>query len=78
MLAFALAYRILYTILGGYITATLAPQNPMKHVWILAAIGQLGGIAGVIGGWNLSAHWYPLALAVSAIPRLVRRLAQDS
>ena len=68
MLALALAYRIVFTILGGYVTAWLAPQNAMKHVWTLAIIGQLGGIAGVIAGWNLSSHWYPIAIAVTAIP----------
>lgn len=68
MLAFALLYRMLYTILGGYITAWLAPVNPMRHVWVLAIIGQIGGISGVIAGWNLSAHWYPIAIAVTAIP----------
>lgn len=68
MLALALFYRTLYTILGGYVTAWLAPQNAMKHVWVLAIIGQIGGIAGVFAGWNLSAKWYPIALAVLAIP----------
>ena len=68
MLVLALAYRVAFTILGGYVTAWLAPQNAMKHVWILAALGQVGGIAGVVGGWNLSAHWYPIAIAVTAIP----------
>jgi hypothetical protein len=68
MLALALAYRTAYTVLGGYVTARLAPQNPMKHVWVLAVLGQIGGIAGVVGGWNLSAHWYPIAIAVLAIP----------
>jgi hypothetical protein len=68
MLAFALVYRTIYTVLGGYVTAWLAPQNPMKHVWVLAILGQLGGIMGVVAGWNLSAHWYPIALAVLAIP----------
>jgi hypothetical protein len=29
--ALALAYRIVYSVLGGYITAKLAPQNPVKH-----------------------------------------------
>ena len=68
MLALALVYRIAFTILGGYVTAWLASQNAMKHVWVLAAIGQLGGIIGVIAGWNLSAHWYPISIAVTAIP----------
>lgn len=50
MLALALFYRTLYTILGGYVTAWLAPQNAMKHMWVLAILGQRGGIAGVIAG----------------------------
>jgi hypothetical protein len=68
MLAVALLYRTIYTILGGYVTAKLAPSNPKRHVVILAILGTLGGIAGVIAGWNLSAHWYPIALAVLAFP----------
>ncbi len=68
MLAVALAYRIVFTILGGFVTAKLAPAHSMKHVWVLAALGQMGGIAGVVAGWNLSAHWYPIAIAVTAIP----------
>jgi len=68
MLAIALLYRTIYTVLGGYVTAWLAPQNAMKHVWVLAIIGQIGGIMGVVAGWNLSQHWYPIAIAVLAIP----------
>lgn len=41
------------------------------HVYVLAGLGQLGGIAGVIAGWDLSAHWYPIMLAVTAIPCVV-------
>lgn len=68
MLALALVYRTVFTILGGYVTALLAPQNAMKHVWVLAILGQIGGVIGVVAGWNLSSHWYPIALALLAIP----------
>ena len=68
MLAIALLYRIIYTVAGGYVTAWLAPSNRMTHVWVLAVLGQIGGIMGVVIGWDLSAHWYPIALAVTAIP----------
>jgi hypothetical protein len=68
MLSLALVYRTLYTIAGGFITAWLSPADPMKRVWVLAILGQAGGIAGVIFGWNLSAHWYPIMIAVLAIP----------
>lgn len=68
MLAFALLYRTIYTVFGGYVTATLAPQNPMRHAVILGIIGTIAGTAGAIAGWNLSAHWYPIALAALALP----------
>src|SRR5881296_266012 len=32
----ATAYRIVYTILGGYITARLAPDAPVRHALCLA------------------------------------------
>lgn len=68
MLTLALFYRTVYTVAGGYVTAKLAPQNPMKHVTVLGVIGTLAGIGGVVAGWNLSQHWYPIALAVLAFP----------
>jgi len=69
-LLFALFYRTLYTVAGGYATAMLAPDKKMKHVWILAILGQIGGILGVVGSWGkgLGPEWYPIALAVLAIP----------
>lgn len=68
MLALALSYRLIYTVMGGYITAKLAPQNPMKHVTVLAVIGTIAGFIGIFVGWNMSEHWYPIALAVTAFP----------
>jgi hypothetical protein len=68
MLVLAFFYRSVYAVLGGYVTAYLAPSHTMRHVYALAIIGTLGGIAGVIQGWDLSQHWYPIALAVTAFP----------
>jgi hypothetical protein len=68
MLLLALAYRSVFTVAGGYVTARLAPDRPMRLVTILGILGTIGGIAGVVGGWNLSAHWYPIALAIGAFP----------
>jgi hypothetical protein len=65
LLITALIYRSVYTVLGGFITAKLAPSNPMKHVKILAVIGFIAGLIGVIVGWNLSEQWYPIALAMT-------------
>lgn len=68
MLLVALLYRSVYAVVGGYVTAALAPSKPMKHVKILAILGTVGGVLGVVAGWNLSEHWYPIALAVTAYP----------
>jgi hypothetical protein len=66
----ALGYRCLFTVAGGFVTAWLAPRARMRHVIILAVIGTLGGIAGVLVSWNLNLgpRWYPIALAITAFP----------
>lgn len=66
----ALSYRIVYTILGSYIAARLAPRNPMRHALILGIIGTVFGTAGAIATipLKLGPAWYPIALAVTALP----------
>ncbi|MBI2572834.1 hypothetical protein HYV86_03165 [Candidatus Woesearchaeota archaeon] len=68
MLVLALIYRTIYTIAGGYITARVAPTQPMRHAIILGSIGTVFAILGTIIGWDLSAHWYPIMLVILAIP----------
>jgi hypothetical protein len=69
--ALATAYRIVIGIGGAYLTARLAPSNPMKHALILGAIGGIIALIGVFATWNknLGPHWYPIALVVLAIPQ---------
>jgi len=68
--ALALGYRIIYTILGGWLTARLAPRNPMKHAIILGVIGlvpaTIGAIVAING--NFGPSWYPIALAIVGLP----------
>jgi hypothetical protein len=66
----ALSYRIVYTIFGGYVTARLAPHSPMRHVWVLAGIGSLIGLAAAVATIpiHLGPAWYPIALALTALP----------
>ena len=68
MLVVALAYRCVYTVAGGYVTAALAPDRPMRHVIILACMGLAGGAVGIVAGWNMSHHWYPISIFLSAFP----------
>jgi len=68
----ALAYRIIYSIVGGYITARLAPDQPVKHALVLGAIGFVLGLAGTVATWNrgpeFGPKWYPLLIMLTAIP----------
>lgn len=66
----ALAYRGVFTVLGGWITARLAPNTPLRHAVILGVIGMVIGTAGVVATWNLNLgpHWYPIALAATGLP----------
>jgi len=68
--ALALSYRIVITVLSGYVTARLAPRNPMKHVVIGGLIGVLLGCAGVLGAMQIPMGpiWYPIAIAVTGFP----------
>jgi hypothetical protein len=72
MLLFATIYRTAYGIAGGYITARLAPDRPMRHALILGTLGLIASIAGVVATWNkepvIGHEWYPLALVVLALP----------
>ena len=68
--ALAFAYRTLYAVVGSYLTARLAPNNPMKHAFIGAAIGTVIATIGAAVTWNkdLGPHWYPIALILTAFP----------
>ena len=67
----ATAYRIVYSVAGGYITARLAPYAPLRHAVILGLIGLVPALLGVmvaIARPELGPLWYPVALAVTGLP----------
>ena len=70
MVATATIYRSIFTVAGGYITAALAPNPPMRYVMILGIIGlALGTLAAIVTiPMGLGPAWYPIALAVLALP----------
>ena len=68
----ATAYRVVYTILGSYIAARLAPDRPMWHAMVLGVVGLVVSIAGAVATWNtqppIGPHWYALLIAAISIP----------
>lgn len=69
--AVATVYRIIISIGGAWLTACLAPAQPMKHALILGCVGTVLGLIGLMATWNLGLgpKWYPIALAVLALPQ---------
>jgi hypothetical protein len=66
----ATAYRVVFTIAGGYIVARLAPDRPVRHAIVLGVIGTVFATAGAVATWNtdLGPHWYAIALIATALP----------
>jgi len=66
----ALAYRIVYAVVGSYIAATFAPRNPMRHALVLGVVGFVLSLAGAIATipMDLGPAWYPIALVLTALP----------
>lgn len=68
----ALTYRVLYGIVGGYAAARLAPRAPISHAVALGLLGVLLTVAGTAAAkasvGDLGPDWYPIALAVTALP----------
>jgi peptidoglycan/LPS O-acetylase OafA/YrhL len=68
----ATSYRVVCTVIGGYLAAALAPRRPMSHVVVLGAIGIVAATVGAIATWNagpaFGPRWYPVLLIVTALP----------
>jgi hypothetical protein len=71
-LVVATLYRVVFGILGSYVSARLAPNRPMWHAMIPGILGFVVSILGAAATWNRGAsfgpRWYPLALVVTALP----------
>lgn len=72
LFALATAYRIVYGILGCWVTARLAPARPMAHAMALGAIGVVLSLAGLVAAQQqspaLGPLWYSLAIVAISLP----------
>lgn len=66
----ALSYRLVYGIIGGYITARFAPYGAVGHALVLGGIGTALSLAGAIGAISMDVGpaWFPIALVLTALP----------
>ncbi len=67
----ATLYRFVIGVGSAWLTAKLAPSQPMKHAAVLGVVGTAFGALGVVAtsGKGLGPAWYPVALAVLALPQ---------
>ncbi|MFN7022385.1 MAG: hypothetical protein ACK4WH_13795 [Phycisphaerales bacterium] len=67
--ALALAYRVVFAVVGGFLTARIAPARPMRHVLVLLGIGAALGVLGALANWNkgpeFGPHWFSIGIVVT-------------
>lgn len=68
LLLLATAYRTVYTVLGCFVAARLAPSRPMTHAIVLGCIGMVAGTVGAIAMREYGPAWYAWGLVVEALP----------
>src|SRR6476646_11186253 len=63
----ALTYRSVFTFIGGYVTARLAPHSPIRPVLVGCGIGLALGALGVVAATttDLGPIWYPVVVALT-------------
>lgn len=61
-------YRAVYSLIGCYIAAKLAPHSPMKHALALGLVGVIVGSVGTVVAADLGPAWYGWTLVVIALP----------
>lgn len=66
----ALSYHLLFALLGGFVTAWLAPNRPIAHALALGVLGVLISILGLIAiiTNDLAPAWYGWALIILSLP----------
>jgi hypothetical protein len=64
----ATLYRTAAGVVGGYVAAALAPKAAMAHAIALGLIGLALASLGAVVMWGVGPAWYPITLAVLALP----------
>ena len=72
LFALATAYRIVYGVIGCYVTARLAPNRPMAHAIALGVLGLAFSLAGLVYAQNQGPEfgplWYSIAIVLISLP----------
>jgi hypothetical protein len=68
----AVAYRVVYGVVGSYITARIVRDRLMMHAMIVGVIGFALSVLGVAANWNkgpaYGPRWFAIALILTTLP----------
>lgn len=63
-----LSYRTVFSVIGCFVAARLAPRHPMRHALALGLIGVVASASGAATVESTAPAWYAWGLVVLALP----------
>lgn len=61
-------YCTVYTLVGGYVTARLAPIRPVAHAVVLGILGMALSTLGTMNNWQIGDGWNAITLLAEGLP----------
>ena len=71
LLILVLFLSVVFSVIAGFITASVASRNEMKPVVILAVIQVVIGIMVELSYWSLIPTWYHIAFVLLLAPAII-------
>jgi hypothetical protein len=68
ILCLTTVYVGVFAVVGSYITARLAPSNPMRHALILGVLALAFTLMATMRMWNLAPAWYNILNLILVMP----------
>lgn len=68
LLLFMLAYCLAYSVLGGYVAATIARRREVLHALVLGLLQLAFGTAATVANWETAPAWWHIALLALIVP----------
>lgn len=68
VLLFMASYSLLFSVLGGYVTALLARRREVLHAFILGVLQLAMGVAATVKFYDTAPLWFHLIILVLLVP----------
>jgi ABC-type multidrug transport system permease subunit len=71
LLLFSMTYSLLFSVLGGYVTALVAKRKELQHALALGVLQFVMGIAATIKFFDTAPLWYHVVFLTLLIPAIL-------